>query len=947
MALWASAAFRSLSEVSGPSSRLVPDMTDRKPARDRQQHGMALASLRNPVGPSSTPRNLKLKSLMDHQRSALARRHLTMMETLEGGILCECCRTGPRPGTAAGREERMRQQFRTRSMAAEHQRGEGSEDDEEDPVFRLIIDGDAIHTVDWPIMDQAAVGPDNAKAIVNGDCSAAGSEKNGAHANGAVHTNGATTTTTTNQHDAHANGAMHTNGATTTNQHGVHANEAMHTNGATTTTTTNQHVNGIDTRAAEAERANQELTKDHGNGRGYETNGAHNYDHDHMHSNGATTVDRSEAGATAEPTLNGATTVDASTPPAAFVEQSKKVYIEKPTEAQAPATSAKPKRAQLKPAPSAEELDGQHIQVRKFLKNKNLLYIGVTGFLCKVAAERTLDVQPDVGTIYVLVKPNSTGDAQARLRKDIIGSEIFEALKKKYGEERFLEFMKQKVVAIPGNIVEKDLALAPADAKMLMERIDVIVNSAATTKFDERYDLALELNTFGPYNVLEFAKKCSRRPMLVHISTAYVNGKRRGVSKEEPFEYGQTLLPEIQDFADDPDEPDDSSGVFSEWRKQAVTKLIKPFWPAPADKVKAARKNRMIESLNEFLLENDAETAFVNPEKELELALKCRAAREPVDEKLPVEEKQREEEKQRVEEKQRMELLGHMRANTFGWQDAYVFTKAMGEMMLMKYKEDLPIVIIRPSVVESTLKKPFDGWIEGNRMLDPIVLHYGKGDLTGFRVDPDVTLDIIPADIVANVILAAMAKHGGYEQMYPFVYQVASSASNPLTMRQIADTAYEHFSEFPMQKKEKAEENGKKEEEEIKELVYRPMTFITNERDFQALLFFRYGVPMQLMELMSRFLNLPWIKKLIGGRNENPVVKIVQHWKRNCVSHTRRIGLLLSSVTHMAEVYKPYVFYKGRFDATNSEMILTEIAPEERRGNRGTGKFAITYMVDK
>lgn len=143
--------------------------------------------------------------------------------------------------------------------------------------------------------------------------------------------------------------------------------------------------------------------------------------------------------------------------------------------------------------------------------------------------------------------------------------------------------------------------------------------------------------------------------------SAYVNGKRRGVSKEEPFEYGQTLLPEIQDFADDPDEPDDSSGVFSEWRKQAVTKLIKPFWPAPADKVKAARKNRMIESLNEFLLENDAETAFVNPEKELELALKCRAAREPVDEKLPVEEKQREEEKQRVEEKQRMELLGHMR----------------------------------------------------------------------------------------------------------------------------------------------------------------------------------------------------------------------------------------------------------------------------------------------
>lgn len=83
------------------------------------------------------------------------------------------------------------------------------------------------------------------------------------------------------------------------------------------------------------------------------------------------------------------------------------------------------------------------------------------------------------------------------------------------------------------------------------------------------------------------------------------------------------------------------------------------------------------------------------------------------------------------------------------------------------------------------------------------------------------------------------------------------------------------------------------------------------------------------MELMSRFLNLPWIKKLIGGRNENPVVKIVQHWKRNCVSHTRRIGLLLSSVTHMAEVYKPYVFYKGRCVCYSLSMFLDVVITKE------------------
>ena len=55
------------------------------------------------------------------------------------------------------------------------------------------------------------------------------------------------------------------------------------------------------------------------------------------------------------------------------------------------------------------------------------------------------------------------------------------------------------------------------------------------------------------------------------------------------------------------------------------------------------------------------------------------------------------------------------RAKKFGWQDTYIFTKAMGEMIVDSMRDDLPTVIIRPSIVESSLKEPFPGWIEGNR----------------------------------------------------------------------------------------------------------------------------------------------------------------------------------------------------------------------------------------
>ncbi|XP_060668888.1 fatty acyl-CoA reductase 1-like [Ziziphus jujuba] len=54
----------------------------------------------------------------------------------------------------------------------------------------------------------------------------------------------------------------------------------------------------------------------------------------------------------------------------------------------------------------------------------------------------------------------------------------------------------------------------------LWKEIDIIVDSAATTSFDARYDFALGTNTLGALHVLSLAKKCINIKMLVHISTA-------------------------------------------------------------------------------------------------------------------------------------------------------------------------------------------------------------------------------------------------------------------------------------------------------------------------------------------------------------------------------------------------------------------------------------------
>ena len=56
-----------------------------------------------------------------------------------------------------------------------------------------------------------------------------------------------------------------------------------------------------------------------------------------------------------------------------------------------------------------------------------------------------------------------------------------------------------------------------------------------------------------------------------------------------------------------------------------------------------------------------------------------------------------------------------IRAKLHGWPNTYVFTKSMGEMLIGNHRESLPLVIIRPTMITSTLSEPFPGWIEGLR----------------------------------------------------------------------------------------------------------------------------------------------------------------------------------------------------------------------------------------
>jgi len=108
--------------------------------------------------------------------------------------------------------------------------------------------------------------------------------------------------------------------------------------------------------------------------------------------------------------------------------------------------------------------------------------------------------------------------------------------------------MLSKLVPVVGNICEHNLGLDEGISDVIAEEVDVIVNSAANTTFDERlasmtlqkastsminsyffvcnhltnairYDTAININTIGPCRLMNIAKKCKKLKLFLHVST--------------------------------------------------------------------------------------------------------------------------------------------------------------------------------------------------------------------------------------------------------------------------------------------------------------------------------------------------------------------------------------------------------------------------------------------
>jgi thioester reductase-like protein len=391
------------------------------------------------------------------------------------------------------------------------------------------------------------------------------------------------------------------------------------------------------------------------------------------------------------------------------------------------------------------------LSVRRAMSGKHVMLIGVTGFIGKVWLANTLMDLPEIGKIYLLIRRQKSNPAIKRFEKMVEESPVFDPLYERYGR-RLASYIGEKVEVVEGDVTEAGLGLTGEVGERLRRDLDLIINSSGLTDFNPDLRDALSTNVDAAVNVLEFVRK-AKHCGLVHLSTCYVAGARDGrVSEKLRPNYTPAGIADFEAEREwqalharlaEAEARAESDEVTAELQRQALDKehAAKDLQGAALEN--QIRKNR-IRWLRNYLTE-----------------------------------------------------VGTKRALELGWPNTYTLTKSLAESLIGKRGAGLPVAIVRPAIVETSVEKPFTGWNEG--INTSASLSYLLG--TAFRQLPSnerKRLDIIPVDSVCQgmTLIAAAVM----ERRNDAVYQLATSVTNPCDMgRSIELTSLAHRKHYRAQ----------------------------------------------------------------------------------------------------------------------------------------------------
>ncbi|KOB73849.1 putative fatty acyl-CoA reductase, partial [Operophtera brumata] len=140
------------------------------------------------------------------------------------------------------------------------------------------------------------------------------------------------------------------------------------------------------------------------------------------------------------------------------------------------------------------------ISVREFYKGRCILVTGGTGFMGKVLLEKMLYSIPDIGNIFIIMRPKKGKSAAQRL-EDMQRLPLFDRIR----NERPSSLNKLKI--LQGDILLEDFGISSSKMEKLSTEISVVFHFAATLRLEAPLRDNVNMNTSGTQRAINVAKQ--------------------------------------------------------------------------------------------------------------------------------------------------------------------------------------------------------------------------------------------------------------------------------------------------------------------------------------------------------------------------------------------------------------------------------------------------------